>query len=227
MNNPKHQFHQVIRLGLYMRNKSVIFIEYKEVSGNGSIIITTTMRKIITYILLLTTFVCFGTTTKVARIIDGDTFETDKGEKVRLIGMNAPEISDIFGQEAKQYLTDLIENKTVDLQTDNISNNRDRYQRLLRYVILDGVDINKKMISDGFAFAYLKYHFSKSSEYEQAQIQARETNKGIWGNGKNETIIKKEKKERSFWNDLSPKAYFVGSLVIILIILGIISYLKK
>ncbi len=114
--------------------------------------------------------VCFGTTTKVTRVIDGDTFETETGEKVRLIGINAPEISDIFGQEAKQYLSDLILNKTVELQSDNISNDRDRYQRLLRYIILDGVDINKKMISDGFAFAYLKYHFSNSSEYEQAQI---------------------------------------------------------
>jgi micrococcal nuclease len=105
------------------------------------------MRQTITYILLLMTFVCFGTTTKVTRVIDGDTFETDTGEKVRLIGINAPEISDIFGQEAKQHLSDLIENKTVDLQTDNISNDRDRFQRLLRYVILDGVDINKKMVS--------------------------------------------------------------------------------
>jgi len=109
------------------------------------------MRQTITFILLLTTFVCFGTTTKVTRIIDGDTFETETGEKVRLIGINAPEISDIFGQEAKQYLSDLIENKIVELQSDNISNDRDRYQRLLRYVILDGVDINKKMVSDGFA----------------------------------------------------------------------------
>jgi micrococcal nuclease len=87
------------------------------VSGNGRTTTTTTMRQTITYILLLTTFVCFGTTTKVTRIIDGDTFETETGEKVRLIGINAPEISDIFGQEAKQYLSDLIENKTVDLQS--------------------------------------------------------------------------------------------------------------
>jgi micrococcal nuclease len=59
----------------------------------------------------LTTLVCFGTTTKVTRIIDGDTFETETGEKVRLIGINAPEISDIFGQEAKQHLANLIDQK--------------------------------------------------------------------------------------------------------------------
>ena len=119
---------------------------YRKVGGIGSRT-TSTMRKTITYILLMTTFVCFGTTTKVKKVIDGDTFETETGEKVRLIGINAPEILDIFGNEAKQYLSDLIENKTVDLQTDNFSNDRDRYQRLLRYVIYDGVDINNKMVS--------------------------------------------------------------------------------
>jgi micrococcal nuclease len=174
------------------------------------------------------TFLCFGTTTKVTRIIDGDTFETETGEKVRLIGINTPEISDIFGQEAKQYLSDLIQNKTVELQTDNISNDRDRYQRLLRYVIVDGIDINKKMILDGFAFAYLKYHFSKSNDYEQAQLQARETNKGIWGNSKQETIFnEQETNETVFWQELSPKAYFVGSLVIILLLVGLYTYIRK
>lgn len=171
---------------------------------------------------------CFGTTTKVTRIIDGDTFEIETGEKVRLIGINAPEISDIFGQEAKQYLTHLIGKKTVDLQTDNIANDRDRYQRLLRYVILDGVDINQKMVSDGFAFAYLKYNFSKSRAYEQAQIQARDANKGIWGDGSKETIVnQREIKTISFWHELSPKTYLVSSLVTILLLIGLFNYFKK
>lgn len=186
------------------------------------------MRQTLTYIFLFVTFACFGITTKVTRVIDGDTFETETGEKVRLIGINAPEISDIFGKESKQHLSDIIENKIVDLQTDNISNDRDRYNRLLRYVIIDGIDINKKMVSDGFAFAYLKYHFSKSSEYEQAQIQAREKNIGIWGNSNKETVINEQaNKETSFWKALSPKAYFVGSLVVILLFVGFYSYLKK
>jgi micrococcal nuclease len=186
------------------------------------------MRQITIYLLLLSTFVCFGTPIKVTRIIDGDTFETETGEKVRLIGINTPEISDIYGQEAKKYLSYLIENKTVDLQADNISNDRDRYQRLLRYVILNGVDINKKMVSDGFAFAYLKYKFSKSIDYKQAQLEAQETNNGIWGDSKKKTIFKEqEEKETSFWKDISLKAYFVGSSVIILLLVGFITYFRK
>lgn len=181
----------------------------------------------ITYILLLTTFFSFGTTTKVKRVIDGDTFETETGEKVRLIGINAPEISDIFGQEAKEYLSDLILNKTVDLQCDNISNDKDRYKRLLRYVILDRVDINKKMISDGFAFAYLKYHFSNSKDYEQAQIQSQLTNRGIWGgNTKPKHIDSIENIDR-LTQYFSVKAFLIIFLSSTLFIIGIYYYCKK
>jgi micrococcal nuclease len=80
----------------------------------------------------------------VTRIIDKDTFETETDEMVRLIGINTPEMSDIFEQEEKQHLTDLLCGRTLDLQTDKISKDRDRYSRLIRYVILDGIFINKK-----------------------------------------------------------------------------------
>ena len=217
----------IINKKLYLAG--FVFFSYTSnlISNNGKNAKIKTMKVIVTYIFFMT-FVCFGTTTKVTRVIDGDTFETETGEKVRLIGINAPEISDLFGQEAKQYLSDLIENKTVVLQSDNISKDRDRYQRLLRYVILDGVDINKKMVSDGFAFAYLKFNFKNSIEYEQSQIEARETNKGIWGNSKKETIFnEQEKKGTTFWQDITPKTYFIGFLVLILLIIGFYNYFKK
>ena len=164
----------------------------------------------------------------MTRIIDGDTFETETGDKVRLIGINAPEISDIFGQEAKEYLSKLIENKIVDLQTDSICNVRDRYQRLLRYVIFDGFDINKKMVSEGFAFAYLKYKFSKSTDYKNTQLEAIETNKGIWGNIKKDSIIMEQVKNKTAFQEyISLKAYIVCFLIIILLLVGIYTYLKK
>lgn len=215
-------------LRFHGRRKYLYLCVNQNIRVNGGMTTTPTMRQTLTCILLLATFVCFGSTIKVTRIIDGDTFETEKGEKVRLIGINAPEISDFFGQEARRYLSNLIQDKTVSLQSDIIVGDRDRYQRLLRYVILDGVDINKKMISDGYAFAYLKYHFTKSGDYEQAQMRARNTNKGIWGDGKKETIInEQEKKKMDFWQDLSPKTHFVGTLVLILLLIGLFSYFKK
>ena len=69
---------------------------------------TLRMKQAFVIILTLSALVCFGTPAKVTRIIDGDTFETETGEKVRLIGINAPEISDIYGQEAKEHLASLI-----------------------------------------------------------------------------------------------------------------------
>lgn len=188
----------------------------------------TQMKLILTCLFLLLTFVCFATTAKVVRIIDGDTFETDSGDKVRLIGINAPEISDIFGPEAKQYLTDLIFNKVVDLQPDDMNKDRDRYHRLLRYVILDGVDINEKLVSEGFAFAYLKYGFSKSLEYERAQREARESNKGIWGDSSMEANTNEQaKNELSNLIGVSPRVYVVGSLLVFLLGLGFYAYFKK
>ena len=187
-----------------------------------------TLRQILTYILLFTTIACLGTQTKVTRVIDGDTFETETGEKVRLIGINAPEMSDFYGLEAKMYLKELVENKVVNLQTDNITSDRDRYQRLLRYVIIDGIDINKKIIDDGFAFAYLKYKFSKSDLYENAQIQAREMNVGIWGNSQKGISQKQQLDEsQEFWETITPKAYFIVSIITLLVFYGLYVYFKK
>lgn len=150
-------------------------------------------------ILILLILICsnLGRAEKVIEVTDGDTFVLMNGEKVRMIGINAPEESDIFGIEAANYLSKLILNKEIVLLPDNIGKDRDRYGRLLRYAILDSVDINKKMIDDGCAFAYLKYRFSKDDEYRNAQINAQKSGYGIWGNSskknepENEVIDKK------------------------------------
>ncbi len=170
---------------------------------------------------------CFGTKTKVTRIIDGDTFETETGEKVRLIGINAPEISDIFGIEAKLYLASLIDQKIVELQTDKISNNQDRYSRLLRYVFVDKLDVNKKMLLEGFATAYLKYNFIKSEEYRKAQLTASSNHFGMWGNN-NKAQIKERKKDKMInTRKISFKMYFIGFVFLFLICFGIYYSVKK
>ncbi len=179
------------------------------------------------FILFLVTPFSFSSNVKVTRVIDGDTIEIESGEKVRLIGINSPEISDIFGIEAKGHLSQLIENKYVKLQKDNISSDRDRYQRLLRYVYIDEVDINKRMISDGYAFAYLSFRFSKSSEYEQAQIEAKNTKQGIWGGNEEKVLMSgQEEKSLNFWSKIPTKAYVVGSLVLALMIVGLIAHFR-
>lgn len=133
-----------------------------------------------------------GHAEKVVEITDGDTFVLLNGDKVRMIGINAPEESDIFGIEATNYLSSLILNKEISLLADEIGKDRDRYGRLLRYAFLDSIDINKKMIEDGYAFAYLKYKFSKDDEYRDAQINAQKFGYGIWGNAQKSTKFENE-----------------------------------
>lgn len=134
-------------------------------------------------LLLLCSVTLFGKPAKVIRVIDGDTFVIETGERVRVLGINAPEMKTELGEPAKQHLLALIDGKTVDLEPDHISKDRDVYGRLLRYVYLDGVDIDKKMVTDGWAIAFLKYRFDKEEEYRQEEIKAKSAALGIWGGG--------------------------------------------
>lgn len=139
-----------------------------------------------TLILLLSAICVFGSQARVVHIIDGDTFQIDSGDKVRMIGINAPEYKDIYGPESSRHLSELILGKAIELQPDTISKDRDPYGRLLRYTFVNGSDINKQMILDGFADAFLKYRFDpqKESEYRQAQLTAQQNQIGRWGAGR-------------------------------------------
>jgi len=122
------------------------------------------MKKLI-LLLLFIPLVSFGQDVKVIRIIDGDTFEIENGDKVRMIGIDAPELKDNNGLESKNHLKLLIENKYVSLIKDEKNKNKDFFGRLLRYVYLDNYDVNLKMIEDGYANVYTKFKFTKSKEY--------------------------------------------------------------
>jgi micrococcal nuclease len=132
------------------------------------------------------------TTVSVIEVVDGDTikikFSDNTTNKVRLIGIDTPEIVDprkpvqCFGKEASAYLKSLINGNTVVLTTDKIGDKIDKYDRLLRYVTLNNENINLKMIKDGYAYAYLNYPFDsgKMKAYKEAENYARENNKGLW-----------------------------------------------
>ena len=107
----------------------------------------------------------------VIRVIDGDTFEIENGDKVRMIGIDAPELKDNEGLESKNHLKLLIENKYVSLIKDEKNKNKDFFGRLLRYVYLEDSDINLKMIEDGYANVYTKFKFTKSKEYINVNIK--------------------------------------------------------
>lgn len=173
------------------------------------------MRRIIISILI---FICQHTSaqlTKAIRIIDGDTFVIESGDKVRLIGINAPEITDIMGIEAKQHLIELITGKYLFLKADHLSNERDRYSRLLKYVLIDSIDINEMMLKDGYAVAYLKYKFDKPEEYKKAQIYAETMSLGMWA--KPGLISKQQNYNHNYMLSLKNHVFHFNRKIIIVV----------
>jgi endonuclease YncB( thermonuclease family) len=121
----------------------------------------------------------------VSRIIDGDTVEViieEVKEKVRLLGINAPEISsgDCYAQESKARMGQLVSNKEVKLISDPKNSDRDKYGRLLRYVMLGETDIGEQMILEGFALFYSTYPITKAKTYEEAENKAKDAVVGLW-----------------------------------------------
>ena len=72
------------------------------------------MKKLL-LVFLFFPMISFGQEITVVRVIDGDTFVIEGGERVRMIGINAPELKDIYGVESKNHLKTLIESKYVNL----------------------------------------------------------------------------------------------------------------
>lgn len=129
---------------------------------------------------------------KVMKVIDGDTVNVEiegKSNTLRLIGIDTPETVDprkpvqCYGKEASDKARVLLTGKNVALETDATQGDKDKYDRLLRYVYLeDGTSVNKFMISEGYAheYTYQSNPYKYQSEYIEAQKQARESKKGLW-----------------------------------------------
>ena len=127
----------------------------------------------------------------VERVVDGDTIVVkvnDVVEKIRLIGVDTPEVVDprklvqCFGKEASAKTKEILENQTVRLEDDISQGNRDKYGRLLRYVFLeDGTNFNLLLIKEGFAHEYTyRLPYKYQTEFKQAQKDARLQEKGLW-----------------------------------------------
>jgi micrococcal nuclease len=129
---------------------------------------------------------------EVSRFIDGDTIAVKmdgKDESIRMIGIDTPETHkpntpvQCYGPAASAYMKGLIGDQKVRLEADPKSQNRDRYDRLLRYVYLpDGRLVAKESIASGHGFAYTQFPFTKSDEFVAAQEEAKAAAKGLWGN---------------------------------------------
>lgn len=129
-----------------------------------------------------------GERVRVVRVVDGDTIEVEKNgavERVRYIGIDTPETVDprktvqCFGVEASKKNKELVEGKMVRLEKD--VTDRDKYNRLLRYVWLGDTLVNEALVAQGFAKSY---SYPPDIKYQDrivaAEKKARENKLGLW-----------------------------------------------
>lgn len=121
---------------------------------------------------------------KVVAVTDGDTVKVLDASKtqhtVRLAGIDAPEKKMPFGQKAKDALSDLVFNKTVEVETEKV----DRYGRSVGKVLVNGREANLAMVNAGMAWHYKKYEKEQTPSdrllYANAEQEARARKVGLW-----------------------------------------------
>ncbi len=122
-------------------------------------------------------------TATVSRIVDGDTFELDTGQSVRLYGISCPDYNEAFYEEATEFTTDFIENQTATLEYES-GYESDKFDRLLVYAIVDDQNLNIELARAGLAEVVI-YEKRRKLIYEdellEAQTYAKENKLGIWG----------------------------------------------
>jgi len=119
----------------------------------------------------------------VVRVIDGDTIELQDGRRVRYLGIDTPESGEYYSTEATAKNRELVEGKLVELQRGK--RDRDEYDRLLRYVYIDGVFVNAELVAQGYATSYI---FDPDERYSQVLVQleqyAKMKKRGLWRDSK-------------------------------------------
>lgn len=127
----------------------------------------------------------------VSKIIDGDTAIIE-GESIRLLGIDADERGNPCYKEAKLRLEQLILEQQVILESDN--EDRDQYNRLLRFIFLNSTNINLKLVQEGLAISRFSGENKKyKQEIIQAELNARDSKIGCkW---REEPELEKEEPE--------------------------------
>ncbi|KRF19252.1 hypothetical protein ASG90_20950 [Nocardioides sp. Soil797] len=135
-----------------------------------------------------------ATQVRVTAVVDGDTLRVEDlaGRplgRVRLLGIDAPEVAhpptpaECYADQATDLLEDLAPvGSTVQLVTDSRQPDRDRYNRLLRYVDHDDVDVARELLARGAARRYeATQDLTREDSYSSAAADAQGADSGLWG----------------------------------------------
>ena len=119
-------------------------------------------------------------------VIDGDTIDVTVFGRVRLLGIDAPEIgrgfdtAAPFSREARERLISLVLHRWIRLEQEGTL--PDAYNRHLAYVMReDGVFVNAALVGDGLARVSARVPLSRLAELEKAEAEAQAFRRGMWG----------------------------------------------
>jgi micrococcal nuclease len=122
----------------------------------------------------------------VTNVVDGDTFELDSGVKIRLLLVDAPEITkgknDCYGQQAASYTGALIGGQTVQLSYDEGACT-DRFGRTLAYVKVGQTELNAELAKRGLAceLYIAPGGEAREAEFSGYEAEAKTSRTGMWG----------------------------------------------
>lgn len=152
--------------------------------------------------LLLVSTCCPADTHRCDWVYDGDTIRLEGGERVRLLGVDTPEVhhpergEEPFGREAMALAISLVSGRMVELRYhagDSIDGaQRDKYDRVLAYVWFDRIDgpgrrelscLNLELLRAGLARATRAWAHPLYDEYVRAEQAARTRGEGLWSGG--------------------------------------------
>lgn len=122
----------------------------------------------------------------IKTVYDGDTVVLEDGRKIRLLGINTPEVrhrdkdADAGGEEAKQWLINKLQNTKIRLQTDEELT--DKYKRTLGHLFTENKEhINLELVKAGLAeISIYPPNLLYTAELLAAQQQAERAKIGIW-----------------------------------------------
>ena len=125
---------------------------------------------------------------EVRFVADGDTVQLSDGRWVRLVQIDAPEDSEdraeCYGSEARDALeARFVDGIEVEIIADPALDGEDRFERLLRYLIIDGVNVNRELVGDGFATVW--FFMGSEGRFAEDLLAAGQTaqaeGRGLWG----------------------------------------------
>lgn len=124
---------------------------------------------------------------RVVGVSDGDTVTvldaSNTQWKIRLMGIDAPEKKQAFGNRSTQHLSDFVFNKQVEVEYSK----KDKYGRTVGKITVEGIDANLEQVKAGMAWHYKKYQGEQSASdralYAQTEEEARNEKRGLWIEG--------------------------------------------